>query len=237
MDEEVKRLCTICARGGSKGVKNKNIRNLCGKPLIAYSIEQAQVSQLFDDIAVSSEDTRILDIARTYGVQHLIQRPPHLATDNAPKLSVIQHCVRETENHVGDVFNTVVDLDATSPLRDIEDIVTAIQILERSDAHNLLTGTLSRKSPYFNMVDTLDNGAVRLIRPMKPPIVRRQDVPKTYDLNASIYVWNRNALLSCNTLIDEHTVLYVMPPERSLDIDSELDFEMIEFMMRKRMVR
>ena len=97
----MRRICTICARGGSKGVKNKNIRNLMGKPLIGYTLEQAQASQLFEMIAVSSDSPEILDMSRRYGADLLVERPAELATDTAAKLPVIRHCVEEAERIVG----------------------------------------------------------------------------------------------------------------------------------------
>src|SRR5208283_5400612 len=105
------RLCTICCRAGSKGVKNKNIRDLLGKPLIAYSILQAKESGLFDSVVVSSDSKEILETAKRYGADFFIDRPAVLATDEAPKLPVIQHCVLETEKNAAKTFSVIVDLD------------------------------------------------------------------------------------------------------------------------------
>ena len=124
------RLCTICARAGSKGVKNKNIKLLLGKPLISYTILQAIDSNLFDFIAVSSDSEEILDIAKIYGVDLCLKRPDELATDHAAKLPVIQHCAKEVEIVTGKLFDTYVDLDATSPLRTPDDIKNVVDLLE-----------------------------------------------------------------------------------------------------------
>lgn len=229
----MKRLCTICARGGSKGVKGKNIRPLLGKPLIAHSIEQAKASALFEAIAVSSDSDLILEISMKSGVDYLIKRPGELATDQAAKLPVIRHCVAEVELQKGYSFDIIVDLDATSPLRSIEDIRRAAALLEESGAGNVITAMPSRRSPYFNLVELNANGVVGLSKPMKTVIVRRQDAPKCYDMNASIYVWKRQVLFASDTIFNEDTKLYVMPEERSIDIDSELDFEFVEFLMTK----
>ena len=233
MGGTMKRLCTICARGGSKGVKGKNIRPLLGKPLIAHSIEQARESGLFSAIAVSSDSDNILQVAKEWGVDFTIKRPDELATDQAAKLPVIRHCVAEVERQLGGVFDTVVDLDATSPLRSIEDIRQAVALLEESGAGNVITGTPSRRSPYFNLVEVNDGGVVELSKPLKMAIVRRQDAPKCYDMNASIYVWQRDVLFSAGTLFSADTRLYVMPEERSHDIDSELDFEIVRMLMER----
>jgi CMP-N,N'-diacetyllegionaminic acid synthase len=225
------RLCTICARGGSKGVKGKNVRLMHGKPLIAYSIEQARASGLFDAIAVSSDSEAILEIALAYGADHLVGRPAELATDTAAKLPVIQHCVSEVERMRGQSFGTLVDLDATSPLRSVQDIQEAISLLETSGAGNVITAMLARRSPYFNLVEVDAHNCVRLAKPVATPFARRQDAPKCYDMNASIYVWQRNVLFEAATLFNSDTRLYVMPEERSIDIDSELDFMFVEFLM------
>ena len=231
----MRRLCTICARGGSKGVKGKNIRPLLGKPLIAHSIEQARDSGLFAAIAVSSDSEAILNIAQQWGVDFIIDRPAELATDQAAKLPVIRHCVVEVERKAGVIFDTIVDLDATSPLRLIEDVRQAVELVEQGGAENVITGAPARRSPYFNLVELNDNGVVRLTKPLKANVVRRQDSPKCFDMNASIYVWRRDVLFSADTLFSAATRLFVMPEERSHDIDSELDFEIVRLLMEQRM--
>src|SRR5689334_22114775 len=130
MRDAPRRLCTLCARGGSKGVRGKNARLLAGKPMLAHSLEQAQAAGIFDALAVSSDSDEILDIAARHGVQHLVKRPDELATDTAAKLPVIRHCVAEVERRTGSRFGTLVDLDATSPLRLPSDIREAVSLLE-----------------------------------------------------------------------------------------------------------
>ncbi|MBK8759900.1 MAG: acylneuraminate cytidylyltransferase family protein [Sulfuritalea sp.] len=235
MGGAVKRLCTICARGGSKGVLNKNIRSIAGKPLIAHSIEQAAASGLFSCIAVSSDSDEILQTAQGYGASLCVKRPAELATDQAAKLPAIAHCVREAECQLGILFDVAVDLDATSPLRTTDDIVGAVELLESTDAPNVITGCAARRSPYFNLVELDSGGAVRLSKPADPPVVRRQDAPPCFDMNASIYVWRRNVLLDEPRVFYPGTRLFVMSEERSADIDSELDFEWVEYLLRRRM--
>lgn len=230
----MKRLCTICARGGSKGVKNKNLRDLMGKPLIAHSIEHAQASGLFSAIAVSSDSAEILAAAARCGAHHLIQRPPELASDVAPKLPAIRHCALETERITGCRYDIFVDLDATSPLRLPADIAGAVGLLESRKISNVITGAPARRSPYFNLVEVDNNGIVHLSKPLPAAIVRRQDAPRCYDMNASIYAWQREALLNADVLFQTDTMLFEMPEERSLDIDSELDFEMVALIMARR---
>ncbi|MDR4997937.1 MULTISPECIES: acylneuraminate cytidylyltransferase family protein [Brevibacillus] len=230
----MKRLCTICARGGSKGVKNKNIRPLLGHPLIAFSIKQAKASGMFECVAVSSDSSEILEAARKYGADILIERPSEMATDESAKLPAIQHCVTTVEQQMKTTFDIVVDMDATSPLRYVEDIQEAIRILEEQDGANLITGAPARRSPYFNLVELDSNNIVRLSKPLERQVVRRQDSPKCFDMNASIYVWKREEFFAQKTLFNEKTLLYVMPEDRSIDIDSEIDFKFVEFLMSEK---
>ncbi len=230
----MKRLCTICARGGSKGVKNKNIRLLANRPLIAHSIEQAKASGLFELVAVSSDSSEILTAARTAGADLLIERPAELATDTAAKLPVIRHAVAEAERITGQWFDTLVDLDATSPLRLPQDIIASVRIVEEQGAAIVLTAMPARRSPYFNMVEIAADGSVHLVKPLPDSITRRQDAPKCYDMNASIYVWSHDALYERDTLFQPDTRLYVMPEERSIDIDNEIDFLLVEMLMERR---
>lgn len=231
---KIKRLCTICARSGSKGVKDKNIRILLDKPLIAYSILQAQATGLFDEIVVSSDSEKILSIAKDWGVQYLIKRPEELASDEIGKIPAIVHCVLEMEKRTQKQYDLIIDLDVTSPLRDISDIKGAVQLLETKQVTNVITGTRARRSPYFNLIEENREGFIQLSKPLEQSVLRRQDSPKCYDMNASVYVWKRNALIKNMAVFNKDTMLYEMPEERSIDIDTELDFEMVEFLMKRK---
>lgn len=227
-------ICTICARGGSKGVPGKNVRLLAGKPLIAHSIDRAIECGLFDVIAVSSDADDILDAASQAGATLLIKRPDELATDQAAKLPVIRHCLRTAEIELNRQFDVIVDLDVTSPLRSAADIVDAYQLLIETDAQNIITAMPARRSPYFNMVEIDADGYARLSKTLSEPVVRRQASPPCFDMNASIYVWRRDALISGNTVFMPRTRLFVMPEERSIDIDTELDFQFVAFMLSRQ---
>ena len=230
----MKRLCTICARAGSKGVRSKNTRLLAGKPLIAHSLAQARSSGLFDAIAVSSDSDHILAIARSYGATCLVRRPEALASDAAAKLPAIAHCLEQAEAQLGTRFDILVDLDATSPLRLPEDIAGAVALLEGSLNGNVITAAPARRSPYFNLVEQRPDGTVGLSKPPAGAIVRRQDAPPSFDMNASIYAWRTAEFRAAPAVFGAQTRLYVMPEERSLDIDSELDFRIVEFLMQSR---
>ncbi len=230
-------LCTICARSGSKGVKNKNIKELNGKPLIAYTIEQAKASGLFDHIVVSTDSDDIAKIAQEYGAEVFFKRSAEMASDKAGKLEVIRDAFMRSEEQYNTKFEYLIDLDATAPLRNVEDILNSYkQFLDNRNC-NLLTAMPSRRNPYFNLIEVDNTGLVALSKTLDSRIIRRQDAPKCYDMNASIYIWNRNTILNEKSLFMPKTGLYVMPEERSIDIDTPLDFEFVEFMMRKNNVK
>lgn len=226
-------LCTICARGGSKGVKNKNIKELNGKPLIAYTIEQAKASGLFDHIVISTDSDDIARVAQEYGAEVFFKRSAEMASDTAGKLDVIKDAFIRSEAYYQKQYDYLVDLDATAPLRSVDDIKDSFAQFLKDNNDNLITAMPSRRSPYFNLVEVSNDSNVTLSKKLDTSIVRRQDAPKSYDMNASIYIWKRDSILNDNTLFLDKTGLYVMPEERSIDIDTKLDFEFVEFLMRK----
>ena len=226
-------VCTICARGGSKGVAGKNMRLLLGKPLLAWSVEQAKASTLFDIIAFSSDAPDLLAAARDAGADLLVQRPPELATDTAAKAPAILHCLFEAERALGRQTDLLVDLDVTSPLRSVDDIQGTVALLQETGASNVITAMPARRSPYFNLVELDGDQRVRLSKQPAGSIVRRQDAPPCYDMNASIYAWKRGVFFDRPGVFYSDTRLFVMPEERSIDIDSELDFTFVEFLMNR----
>jgi len=227
-------LCTICARGGSKGVKNKNIKPILGKPLIAYTIEQAIASKLFEHIVISTDSNDIANIAKMYGAEVFFKRSAELASDTAGKLNVIKDAFIRSEEYYGEEFEYLIDLDATAPLREVEDIVKSFEQFLNADNDNLITAMPSRRSPYFNLVEVDKQGKVYLSKTLDNSIVRRQDAPKSYDMNASIYIWKRDSILNEKKLFLEKTGLYVMPEECSIDIDTELDYKFVKFIMKEK---
>lgn len=227
-------LCTICARGGSKGVKNKNIKPINGKPLIAYTIEQAIASKLFEHIVISTDSDNIADISKEYGSEVFFKRSSDMASDTAGKLDVIRDAFIRSEEHYKEKYDYLIDLDATAPLRDVDDIVNSFQQFLDNNNDNLITAMPSRRSPYFNLVEVDKDGKVYLSKKLDNAVVRRQNTPKSYDMNASIYIWKREVILQENSIFLENTGLYVMPEERSIDIDSELDYKFVEFLMKEK---
>ena len=220
-------------RAGSKGVKNKNLKMLNGRPLMAYAIEQAQDSKLFDHIVVSNVSEEIQKQAIELGAESWFLRPKRMATDTAGKLPVIKHTVKESEKFFGVTYDVIVDLDVTAPLRSSEDIVLAYEQLLEQDADNLISVCEARKNPYFNMVEIVDKKP-ELVKVQKKRPVRRQDAPVVYDMNAALFMWQKRAIIDYENLISHNTLLYEMPAERSIDIDSQTDWDFVEFMMNKR---
>ncbi|MGY3234751.1 CMP-N,N'-diacetyllegionaminic acid synthase [Bradyrhizobium sp. USDA 4472] len=228
-------ICTICARGGSKGVVGKNSRDLMGRPVLAWSIAQARETALFDTIAFSSDSDALLEAALTAGADIAIRRPDEMATDTAPKLPAIRHCLEQAIARTGKMPEIFVDLDVTSPLRLASDITGAVNLLQRSGARNVITGAPARRSPYFNLVEQRADGSVGLSKSADHPIVRRQDAPRCFDMNASIYVWRVEPFLKHPAVFYSDTQLFEMPEERSVDIDSDLDFALVELLLRQRL--
>lgn len=231
----MKSVCTICARGGSKGVVGKNARDLLGRPLLAWTMEQARQTGLFEVIAFSSDSDALLEAALNAGADIAVKRPDVMATDTAPKLPAIRHCLEQAIAHTGTTPDILVDLDVTSPLRLPSDITGAVELLRKSGARNVITGAPARRSPYFNLVETRADGTVGLSKVAEPPIVRRQDAPRCFDMNASIYAWRVAPFLESPAVFYPDTRLFEMPEERSVDIDSDLDFTLVELLLRKRL--
>jgi CMP-N,N'-diacetyllegionaminic acid synthase len=232
-------LVTICGRGGSKGVRNKNIRELAGKPLIYYTIDVAKRWKKADKIICSTDSEQIAKIAKKFGAEVPFMRPEVLATDTAGKLPVIRHALRESETIYKKKFDIVVDLDVTSPLRTPQDLDNCLKLFMDKKPEVLFSVVEARKNPYFNMVELNKNGYAEVSKKSEKDFIRRQDVPKVYDMNASIYFFSRDFLLNDShaaVLSSKRAIIYVMDNSGSIDIDSEIDFRLIEFLMQNRVV-
>lgn len=229
----MKKLCLLCMRGNSKGVKNKNLKKINGIPLLKYTIDQAKKSKLFDKIVISSDSKKIIRMGNKFGIKDFILRPKKLATDKSPKLIVLKHALFEVEKIFFQKFDVVFDLDVTSPLRNIKDIKEAYKLFKKKNASKLITATYSRKNPFFNQV-MIKNNNVQLVKKSKNVIVRRQSAPKIYDMNASIYIFKRQTLIRSKEIFPKNTIIYLMPEERSVDIDNKLDFQIVEMLLKKK---
>ena len=222
-------IATVCARGGSRGVPGKNSRLMLGRPLIGYTIGQALSCPEIDKVYVSTDSEEIAEIAVSEGALLLGLRPAHLATDDAPKLPVIEHLVESVEAS-GVPVDRIVDLDPTSPLRVSSDISRCLQLLD-PDTDVVITGYRSDKNPYFNMVEEKDGEWFGLVVD-GGGVGSRQLAPPVYAMNASIYCWWRRSLGS--SLWEGHVRMYEMPRERSIDVDHPLDWDLVELLLRRR---
>jgi len=229
-------LCTICARGGSKGVVNKNIKSLCGKPLIAHSIEQLTAwNHRPKKIIVSTDSKEIADVAIKFGADVPFFRPDYLATDAAPKIPVIRHAWQETEKIYNEKYDLVIDIDPTAPVRKLSDIDNVIEVYKKKHAWNVFSVVKARKNPYFNMVELTGDGVAQISKKMVSSIARRQDAPAVYDMNASIYLYSREFLCRDDLVshFTEKTYVYEMDDISAFDIDREIDFKFIEFLAKE----
>lgn len=217
-------------RKGSSEVKNKNLKIIKGKPLMYYTINQAIKSKIFDNIVVSTDSIKILKLSKKYGAEGWFLRPKKYSNNKISKREAIIHALEKAEDKYSIKYDLVFDLDVTSPLRKISDIKNALKMLISKKASNLFSVTDAKKNPYFNMVE-FKNNKFDLVVPGKK-ITSRQTAPKVYEMNASIYIWKRNYLLKSKTLFGDKTVLFYMPQERSIDIDSNFDFKMVKELIK-----
>lgn len=222
----MKTIATICARGGSIGLPNKNILDFCGKPLIAHTIEQAIKCDFVDEVIVSTDCEKIANISLTFGAKVPFLRPPHLATSEAGKIPVIEHCVDFLRDK-GYQISKIVDLQPTSPLRNISDIKGCYNLLTE-DIDVVYSVTEPSHNPYFSMVEIDAESNPKLSKSLDNTIARRQDAPEVYGLNGAVYVWHIHTLKK--GLWGGSSKIYLMPRERSIDIDDIYDFKFAKFL-------
>jgi CMP-N,N'-diacetyllegionaminic acid synthase len=223
--------CVIPARGGSKGLPRKNIKLLAGKPLIAYTIGQALQSHYIDRTIISTDDPEIADVSRQYGAEVPFMRPDNLAGDHASTIDVLLHAIHWLEEQEKYDFDILVLLHATTPLRSIDDINSCINLLVEAKADNVFSVAEAHRNPYFNMVEADERGIATLVK--KGKFTTRQSAPKVYDMNASIYVWWKDILKNEKKIFLKKSHIYIMPKERSIDIDDDFDFKIAEFLLQK----
>ena len=223
----------VPARGGSKGVPGKNLRRVRGKPLVAHAVECGLRCPSLHHVMVSTDSPEIAEAARAAGADVPFIRPAELARDSSAMLPVMQHALAAAEGHYGRTVEVLVLLDPTAPLRTVEDVEGALRMLRESGGDAVVSGSRSHRSPYFNMVER-SGPYVRLVREPAVQVVRRQDAPETFDLNTVVWAYTRRGLMDQGLRLPERTALYVVPEERALDLDTELDFEILDFLLARR---
>ena len=224
----------IPARGGSKGIPRKNLRQLAGKPLIAYAIQTAIGSSLIDRVIVSTEDSEIADVARIWGAEVPFMRPPELALDDSPEWLTWQHAIRSLKAaDSGFQPQVLVCVPPTSPLRSIGDVDACIKTLLESDADVVISAKNAERSPYFNMVALNADGYVRLAVSAPKQINRRQDAPQLYDLTTVAYAARPDFVLHAKWMFEGRVKAVLVPRERALDIDTEMDLAFAEYLLTR----
>jgi CMP-N,N'-diacetyllegionaminic acid synthase len=232
MYNDHKILCIIPARSGSKGIPGKNTKPLCGKPLIAYSIEQALKTKFIDRTIVSTDDEMVAKISRDFGAETPFIRPADLATDVASTLDVLLHAIAWCKNNENLSYDIILLLHANTPLRNIEDIRKCVEILVDQNADNVFSVSPASNNPYFNMVEVDEVDRVTLVK--EGNFSNRQSAPPVYDMNSSIYTWWADILVEKKSLYLKKTRIHIMPRERSIDIDEPIDFRFAELLMEQR---
>jgi CMP-N,N'-diacetyllegionaminic acid synthase len=226
-------LITICARGGSKGIPGKNIRMLQKKPLIAYSIAHAQsfAAKTNADIALSTDDEEIKKAAATWGLSSEYTRPDHLASDTSGKVEAIQHIVKFEENRKNIRYDLVLDLDVSAPLRNMDDMIAAYELIRSDEAAlNLFSVSNAVKNPYFNMVEQQEDGYFQLVK-KNGDVFSRQKAPKVYEMNASFYFYKKAFFdQGFKAPVTPRSLIYIMP-HTSFDLDHVIDFEFLDYLM------
>lgn len=222
----------ITARGGSKGLPRKNILPLKGEPLIAWTIDAALRASCVTDCVVSSDDEEILEISLRYGALAPFVRPEHLAADTTSSMDVVFHAVEELRN-IGKMYDTIILLQPTSPLRTSQDIDAAFDYFLSNGASCCVSICEPDHPPFWTYY--LDSEYK--LTPLLPQIsenTRRQDLPHAYRVNGAIYIACINWLFKTKKFLTPETIGYIMPKERSVDIDCALDLRVAEFLLTKQ---
>lgn len=225
-------LATVCARGNSKGLKNKNIRLLNNKPLICYTLDIVKESSLIDNYIISTDSEDIIKIVKGYGFDVHFKRPEYLAGDKVSRVEAIRHAVLWAEKKFKCKYDVIADLGVATPLKNLEDFENSVKLLINTKASNVFSVTPSRKNPYYNMVEKKGRKVSR-VKVLRKKITDRRDAPEVYDMNDGIFAWKRDVLFSDAPQFNKNTDIYIMPAARSIDIDEEFDYNLAKFLIKK----
>ena len=229
MYKNKKILAIIPARSGSKGLVDKNIKKLNGKPLIAYTIEATKKSNIFDQIIVTTDSEEYATISRQYGAEVPFLRPSKLSLDNTSSMDVIIHVLDELKKQ-GKVYDCFMLLQPTSPLRTKDDILNSVKMMFDKNANSIVSVCEVDHNPLWS--NTLDQ-TLSLDEFIKEDgNIRRQELPTYYRLNGAIYLSNTNSFLENKTFYKK-SFAYIMSKQNSVDIDDELDFKLAELISKK----
>ncbi|MGQ7274407.1 acylneuraminate cytidylyltransferase family protein [Marinobacter sp. V034] len=216
----------VFARGGSKGLPGKNLLPIGGVPLIGHSINIAKKLPQVSKIFVSTDDAEIKKVAEIYGAE-VINRPEELAGDTSPEWEAWRHAIRHVED-AGEEFDVFLSLPATSPLRSSDDVLAALNALT-TDTDAVITVTPASRSPFFNMVSRAPDGISKILMP-DGGIFRRQDAPEAFDITTVAYVLTKTFIAEKSSLFDGKVRSVIVPKQRAVDIDDNLDFKFAELL-------
>lgn len=230
-------LVTVCARGGSKGIPGKNIKLIAGKPLLAYTAAIAKKFALAykADLAFSTDSESIMAVGKQYGLPDDYTRPAELGNDIVGKPEVIKDLMFFAEKKYGKTYDFIIDLDVTSPLRTLNDIEKCYRLIEDNPAAlTVFTVNPCRRNPYFNMVEKKPDGFYGLVKPCLS--TTRQHSPKVYDLNGSIYIYRRSALMCDFPRAITDRTLVVEMEHICFDLDEPEDYEYLSYLLENNKI-
>jgi len=221
-------LAVIPARGGSKGIQNKNITDVGGSPLIKYTIDAALKSTMLTHCIVSTDSNKISDVAKSLGALVPFRRPEHLSNDKALSLPVMQHAVEFMESLHGYQYDAIVMLQPTTPLRKVEDIDDSISLLLDTNADSVISVVEVEGYHPLRMKRVIDGCLVNYIDQGHEDMRPRQDLPPVYIRNGAIYATTRNTLMIEDSFTGKDSRAYIMPNERSVNIDTHQDLLLVQ---------
>ncbi|KYH35144.1 CMP-N,N'-diacetyllegionaminic acid synthase [Clostridium tepidiprofundi DSM 19306] len=224
-------IAIIPARGGSKGIPNKNIIDLCGKPLIAYSVEEAKKSKYIDRVIVSTDSLKIKEVSLNYGAEVPFIRSEELSSDSAKSIDVVIDCLQRLEDTY-DLYDYVVLLQPTSPLRMCEDIDSAIERIVEFKSKSLVSMCEAYQNPI--LMRTIEKDRMFKIVDCNKSNLRRQELPKFYIFNGAIYISSVEMIYSERAFVNDDTIPFIMDKERSIDIDEPKDIVLAEYFLKRR---
>jgi CMP-N-acetylneuraminic acid synthetase len=231
----LKILAIIPARGGSKGLPGKNVKLLAGKPMIAWTIEAARRAQGVSRVIVSTDDAGIAGASREWGAEVPFLRPPELAKDETPGIAPVLHAVQWMEEHEKFCPDYIMLLQPTSPLRSTEDITAAIALAAAKDADSVISVAEAKSHPFWTMKIQADGTLLNFLgldlEELQRRFPRRQDLLAAYVENGAIYLTKRSSLLATQSFYGKKIFAHVMPEERSIDIDSQRDFDLADLFL------
>ncbi len=230
----MKSICFIGARGGSKGVPRKNIRLLNNKPLIAYTIETALESGIFNHVVVSTEDPEIAKISKKYGAEVPFKRPKNLALDSTGFADVMLHGIKQLRK-LDYEFDILVNRDCTVPFIRISDMKKAINLMKNKKPHAVYGVYRQHFNPYFNMMEKDSNGFLKLCKKLKNRPKSRQEAPVVYQLNG-LFVFDVDTFLKYKTPLLPKSIPFEIPPECGHMIDTEIEFRLAEMMLQQKLI-